>query len=71
MLRSAYLIRASLVLALAGGLAACGDDPLEQGLYGGALGMGTAAILDGNLVAGAAVGAGANLLYCQKNPGRC
>ncbi|MCB2045270.1 MAG: hypothetical protein KDE61_04120 [Novosphingobium sp.] len=71
MLRSQTLSRATLAFALVGGLAACGDDGLEQTLYGGAAGMGAAAILDTNLVAGAAVGAGANLLYCHKNPGKC
>ncbi|MFC4667798.1 hypothetical protein ACFO5X_04470 [Seohaeicola nanhaiensis] len=71
MFRNASLVRAACALALVGGLAACGDDPLEQGLYGGAVGLGTAAVLDTNVVAGAAVGAGANILYCRQNPGRC
>ena len=60
-----------LALALVGGLAACGDTVTEQAVIGTAVGAGTAAILDGNLVAGAAVGAAGNLIYCQQNPSRC
>lgn len=71
MLRKSSLTRAVLALAVAGSLAACGDDGLEQTLYGGAVGAGAAALLDTNVVAGAAVGAGANVLYCQQNPGKC
>ncbi|MCB1312850.1 MAG: hypothetical protein KDK29_13695 [Sedimentitalea sp.] len=52
-------------------LAACGDTLGEQALYGAGAGAGTAAILDGNVAAGAALGAGANVLYCQQNPGKC
>ncbi|MEM6340397.1 MAG: hypothetical protein AAF729_04565 [Pseudomonadota bacterium] len=58
------------VIALAG-LAACGDTVGEQALYGGAAGAGTAAVLDGNIAAGAAIGAAGNLLYCERNPHRC
>lgn len=63
----------SYVLLAAGtfGLSACGDTPLEQAIYGGAAGAGTAAVVDGNILAGAAVGAGANLIYCEENPGKC
>ena len=53
------------------GLAACGDSVLEQGAIGGAAGAGTAVVLDGDPLVGAAVGAGANVLYCQQYPGRC
>lgn len=53
------------------GLAACGDTVGEQAVLGGAVGgVGTAA-LGGNAVAGAAVGAGANVLYCDRYPSRC
>ncbi|WP_371226518.1 hypothetical protein [Roseovarius sp. 2305UL8-3] len=52
-------------------LAACGETPLEQGVFGAGVGLGTAAVLDGNLAAGAAIGAAGNLLYCQTNPNRC
>ncbi|QYX55552.1 hypothetical protein K1T73_10620 [Roseovarius sp. SCSIO 43702] len=53
------------------GLAACGDNIGEQALIGGAAGAGTAAVLDGNVLAGAAVGAAGNTIYCQANPGKC
>lgn len=58
-------------LAACAGLAACGDTTTEQVLYGGGAGMVTSALLEGNLVAGAAVGAAANVIYCQENPGKC
>ena len=60
-----------VALALIGGLAACGDTTGEQALIGGAVGAGTAAVLNGNLVAGAAVGVVGNVLYCQQYPSRC
>ncbi|MEL6099977.1 MAG: hypothetical protein AAFV87_13760 [Pseudomonadota bacterium] len=58
------------VLALAA-LAACGDTVGEQALVGGAAGAGTAVVLDGDPLAGAAVGAAGNVLYCQQYPERC
>lgn len=61
----------ALMLAAAGGLAACGDTPAEQALYGAGAGAGTAAVFNGNVLAGAAVGAAGNLIYCEENPGRC
>ena len=61
----------ALIFAAAGGLAACGDTPTEQALYGAGAGAGTAAVLDGNILGGAAVGAAGNLIYCQENPGKC
>lgn len=60
-----------LVLALCGGLAACGDTFGEQALYGAGAGAGTAALVDGNIYTGAALGAAANVLFCQHNPSRC
>ena len=65
--------RKSLAIALAAlaGLAACGETTGQQALIGGAAGAGTAAVVNGNLLAGAAVGAGANVLYCQENPQAC
>ncbi|MEM8655671.1 MAG: hypothetical protein AAGF36_13090 [Pseudomonadota bacterium] len=61
----------ALAAAAAFGLAACGDTVGEQAVIGGAVGgVGTAA-LGGNAIAGAAVGAGANVLYCDQNPGSC
>ncbi|MBV2360479.1 hypothetical protein KUH32_11895 [Thalassococcus sp. CAU 1522] len=61
---------ACAVLALAL-LAACGDTVGEQLLYGGGAGAGAAVITDGNIITGAAVGAAANLAYCQQYPSRC
>lgn len=52
-------------------LAACGDTQAEQALYGAGAGAGAAAVFDGNVVTGAAVGAAANLVYCQENPTKC
>lgn len=56
-----------LTLALLGftGLVACGDTGIEQALIGAGAGAGTAAILDGDLLTGAAVGAAGNVIYCQ------
>ncbi|MBK0329147.1 hypothetical protein I5535_17870 [Rhodobacteraceae bacterium F11138] len=66
-----HLFRTTAVLALLGGLAACGDTMGEQALLGAGAGAGTAAVVNGNIVGGAALGAGANILYCQENPGKC
>lgn len=60
-----------LGLALCAGLAACGDTIAEQAAIGGAAGVGTAAVLDGNLVTGAVAGAATNVLVCQTQPDRC
>ena len=58
------------ILAL-GVLAGCGDTIGEQAVIGGAAGAGTAAVLDGNILTGAAVGAAGNTIFCQANPGKC
>lgn len=60
-----------VALALVGGLAACGDTVAEQAAIGGAAGVGTAALLDGNILTGAAVGAAGNVLLCQTKPEKC
>ena len=52
-------------LALCAGLAACGDTPGEQALYGGSAGLLGALVVDANPVVGAAAGAAGNLLYCK------
>lgn len=60
-----------MAVALCGGLAACGDSIGEQAAFGGAAGLGTAALLDGDILTGAAAGAAANVLYCQTKPEKC
>ncbi|WP_299656442.1 hypothetical protein [uncultured Tateyamaria sp.] len=62
---------AILATAAALGLAACGDTVGEQAVVGGAVGGVGTAVLGGNAIAGAAVGAGANVLFCDQNPSRC
>lgn len=44
------------VLAICGALAGCGDTVGEQALYGAGAGVAGAAVLDGDVVTGAAVG---------------
>ncbi len=53
------------------GLAACGETLGEQAVIGAGAGAATALALDGNIAAGALIGAGANALYCNQNPGAC
>jgi len=60
-----------LALVACAGLAACGDDPTEQVLYGAGAGYLGAAVLDTNRGVGAAAGAAANVLYCQEHPDQC
>jgi hypothetical protein len=52
-------------------LSACGDTVLEQSLLGAGAGLGTAAVLDGNLAAGAAIGAAGNVIFRQTKRSRC
>lgn len=66
-----YIRKIFIVLAATAGLAACGNTVGEQAAGGAAIGAGIAAITDGSLGKGAAIGAGANVLYCQANPGKC
>ncbi len=54
-----------VVLALCTGLAACGETPTEQALYGGGAGFLGSLAVDGNPVLGAAAGAAANVIYCK------
>ncbi|MDU9006306.1 hypothetical protein [Sedimentitalea todarodis] len=60
-----------IALSICAGLAACGDTMGEQALYGAGAGAVGAAVLDGNVLGGAAVGAAGNVLYCQQKPGAC
>ncbi len=66
MVRKSFAALAALLM-----LAACGDTVGEQALIGAGAGAATAAVLDGDIVAGAAVGAAGNTLYCQQYPSRC
>lgn len=59
------------VLAVCGGLAACGQTTGEQVVYGASAGALGSLLLDGNPVTGAAVGTAANLIFCKENPGKC
>ena len=64
-------IRILPVIGLLAVVAACGDTTGEQALFGAGAGAVGSALLDGNLVTGAAVGAAANVIYCKEYPGRC
>ncbi|WP_083099665.1 hypothetical protein [Pseudophaeobacter leonis] len=61
----------SLGFALCTALSGCGDTTGEQAIYGAGAGALGSALLDGNLVTGAAVGAAANVIYCKENPSKC
>lgn len=63
--------RTWMAMALLGGLAACGETLGEQALFGAGAGAVGAAVLDGDPLAGAAVGVAANLYYCNENPDKC
>lgn len=58
-------------LALAGGLAGCGDTTGEQIVYGAGAGAVGSALVGGHLLTGAAVGTAANVIYCKEFPSRC
>ena len=63
--------KAVLVIVALSAIAACGDTVVEQAAIGGVGGLGASAVLDGNLAAGALVGAAGNVAYCQAFPDRC
>jgi hypothetical protein len=63
--------KSAVVLTICGLLGACGETVGEQALAGGAVGAGAAVVTDSNVVEGAAIGAGANIFYCQLYPERC
>jgi osmotically inducible lipoprotein OsmB len=52
-------------------LAACGETTGEQALIGAGAGAATALVLDGNVAAGALIGAGGNVLACNQGLGNC
>ncbi|EBA16528.1 hypothetical protein RSK20926_22424 [Roseobacter sp. SK209-2-6] len=61
----------TLSIALGSALQGCGETTGEQALYGAGAGALGSALLDGNLLTGAAVGVAANVIYCKENPGKC
>jgi L-aminopeptidase/D-esterase-like protein len=60
-----YHLRALVALAAVSALAACGEDPFEQGLYGAGAGAGAALLAQGDVASAAALGAMGNVAYCQ------
>ncbi|MAC82165.1 MAG: hypothetical protein CML66_29410 [Rhodobacteraceae bacterium] len=60
-----------VTLGLCAAVAACGETTGQQALFGGSAGALGGAAVGANPIATAAVGAGANVLYCQQNPGKC
>jgi hypothetical protein len=56
------------IVAFAGfvALSACGESLGEQAIIGAAAGVGTALLIEGNIGAGALVGAGLNMLACTQ-----
>ena len=52
-------------------LAACGDTTGEQTVIGAGAGAATAVVLNGNVAAGALIGAGANVLASCNQKGNC
>ncbi|WP_072777191.1 hypothetical protein [Marivita hallyeonensis] len=69
-IRKSPVSRAVAVCALLA-LAACGETVGQQAIGGGVVGAGVAAVADGNMAQGAAIGAAANVAYCQTYPERC
>lgn len=65
----------ALITAFTFGLCAavsgCGETTGEQVVFGAGAGALGSALLDGNLVTGAAIGVAGNLIYCKENPSRC
>ncbi len=66
-----HTLRICALVGLVGTLGACGDTTGEQAVYGAGAGAVGSALLNGNLLAGAAVGAAANVIYCTENPSKC
>lgn len=66
------MVRNGLVIAaVALVLSACGNNPGEQALFGAGAGAVGSAVVGGDPIVGAAVGAGGNVLFCQLNPHLC
>ena len=66
-----YIGKWVCALGVVAGLSACGDTVAEQAVIGGTVGAGTAAVTNGSLVRGAAIGAAGNLVFCQTYPDQC
>jgi len=66
-----FKTRLAVLLAVLGGLSACGDTLGQQALIGAGAGAGTAIVLDGDVATGAIVGAAGNVAYCQLYPEQC
>ena len=64
------LVKIGALLAAMATVTACGDTMGQQAVIGAGAGAATAAVLDGNLLAGAAIGAAGTTPYCQSRPGR-
>jgi hypothetical protein len=52
-------------------VSACGETVGQQALYGGATGAGVGYLGGGDPLAGAIIGAGGNVAFCQLYPHRC
>jgi len=52
-------------------LGACGQTTAQQALVGGVAGAFGGLVVGGNAMAGAVIGATANVIYCDENPGAC
>ncbi|MFD1911731.1 hypothetical protein [Halodurantibacterium flavum] len=61
----------ALGFALLMGVAACGNTVGEQALIGGGAGAIAGAATGGDVAAGAVIGAGGNVAFCQLNPHLC
>lgn len=64
------LVKAAAVIGLLV-TSACGDTVGEQAVIGAGAGTVTAAAVNGNLLGGAVIGAGANVLYCNQSRSNC
>nr|WP_114966716.1 hypothetical protein [Alkalilacustris brevis] len=53
------------------GLAACGENIGQQAILGGGTGAVAGAVVGGDPITGAAVGAAGNVAFCQLYPERC
>lgn len=65
------IFRLTLATLTLSALAACGDDLAERSVIGAGAGAGAAVVLSGGLAAGALIGAGGNVAYCEAYPSKC